>query len=297
MPDPLRARPPERALRWAAAAVGPGARVVSLQRLTLGGWNANHALAVADREGTVHRLVLRRWARPGWSDDDPGFTVERERRVLGRVADAPVPTPRVLAADPEAASCDVPALLMTRLPGRAPGLPRDPDAFLAQLAGALPAIHAVAPDALSAYERYHDLSALDPPAWSRRPELWARAIELVGAEPPPAPAVLIHRDYHPENTLWWRGRLTGVVDWTSGCAGPAAVDVGHMRWNLAVTYGLDAADAFLARYRALVPAAADDQRYWDLVCVLDVLPEAVAGDWPAFALARLERHLAHALDD
>ncbi len=128
--------------------------------------------------------------------------------MLERVATAAVPTPRVVAADPEAASCDVPALLMTRLPGHAPGLPRDPDAFLAQLAGALPAIHAVTPDALPAYERDHDLSAVDPPAWSRRPELRMRSIELVAAEPPPAAAVLIHRDYHPENTLWWRGRLT-----------------------------------------------------------------------------------------
>ena len=88
------------------------------------------------------------------------------------------------------------------------------------------------------------------------------------------------------------------MDRTSGCAGPAAVDVGGICAGTSRSPTASrAADAFLARYRALVPAAADDQRYWDLVCVLDVLPEAVAGDWPAFALARLERHLAHALDD
>lgn len=48
---------------------------------------------------------------------------------------------------------------------------------------------------------------------------------------------LIHRDYHPENTLCWAGRLTGVVDWTQASYGPPALDVAHMRWNLAADHG------------------------------------------------------------
>ena len=270
-----------------------------MRRLTLGGWHANHALAVLDRAGGVHRLVLRRWARPEWRREDPDFTVEREARVLAVVAGVPVPTPRVVAADPAGEACDVPALLVTRLPGRAPGLPRDPDGFLAQLASALPAIHAAEPPVgapLPAHHRYYEPHAVQPPAWSRRPELWARAVAVAAGDPPPEPDCLIHRDYHPENTLWSRGRLTGVVDWTSGSWGPPAVDLGHMRWNLAVTYGLDAADAFLAHHRALDPAASAHQPYWDVAAVIDVAPELVSGAWPAFGLARLERHLARALD-
>jgi hypothetical protein len=70
---------------------------------------------------------------------------------------------------------------------------------------------------------------------------------------------LIHRDYHPQNTLWSRLRLTGVVDWTQASRGPPALDLGHMRWNLVADYGQGVADRFLACYRAATGAAPGDQ--------------------------------------
>jgi aminoglycoside phosphotransferase (APT) family kinase protein len=77
------------------------------------------------------------------------------------------------------------------------------------------------------YRTYHDHLAAVAPGWSSRPDLWERALELGRTESPPGPRCFIHRDYHPENTLWSRGRLTGVVDWTSASWGPPAVDVAH----------------------------------------------------------------------
>ena len=85
--------------------------------------------------------------------------------------------------------------------------------------------------------------------------------------------------------------MTGVVDWTSGSWGPRAVDTGHMRWNLALTYGVDAADEFLRLHRPLASEAFDDQPYWDLVTILDLVYEIDAGDWPRFDLERLERYV------
>jgi aminoglycoside phosphotransferase (APT) family kinase protein len=291
MGDPRRSRPPEQALRWVTESLGAGSRITSVRRLTAGGWSANHALAVVDRAGAVHRLVLRRWARPEWSVEDPDFGPAREAAVLELLAGSPVPAPRLVAADPDGAACDVPALLISRLPGSTPGLPRDMAAFLAQLAGTLCEIHAVdgpTRDRIPAYRAYYDAGSVATPDWSRRPELWERAREIAAAGPPRGPRCFIHRDYHPENTLWSRGRLTGVVDWTSGSWGPPGVDVGHMRWNLALTYGTDAADEFL---RALGPRIPPDQPYWDVVGVLDVVPELDAADWPRFDLERLERYL------
>jgi aminoglycoside phosphotransferase (APT) family kinase protein len=296
--DPLRHRPPEHALRWAAESVGPGSHVTSVRRLTEGGWHANHALTVVDRGGRCQRLVLRRWARPGWWIDDPDFTPEREARVLTLLSDTPVPAPLVVAADPEAACCDVPALVLTRLPGRTVGLPGDMDRFLAQLAEALTEIHAVdgrARELIPAYRSYYDPRSATAPAWSRRRRLWERAIEAATEPPPDGRRCLIHRDYHPQNTLWSRERLTGIVDWTSASWGPAAVDTGHMRWNLALSYGLDAADEFLRRHRSLRSDTLDDQRYWDIVTVLDLVPEIEPGAWAAFDLARLERYLESVL--
>jgi aminoglycoside phosphotransferase (APT) family kinase protein len=293
MIDPVRRRPSERTLRWAGEAVGRGGRVTSVRRLVHGGWHANHAITVVDRRGGTHRLVLRRWARPEWKLEDPDFTPEREIAVLELLARAPIPVPRVVAADPDGAVCDAPTLLLTRLPGRAPGLPRDMNAFLGQLAGALPAIHAVggARDRMPAYRRYHEPRSAAPPSWTKRPALWERAIEMACGDPPDGRRCLIHRDYHPENTLWSRDRLSGIVDWTSASWGPAALDTGHMRWNLAITYGLDAADEFLRRHRSLTSEALADQHYWDLVTVLDVIPEIDPDDWSGFDLARLERYV------
>ena len=137
MSDPRRRCPPERALRWVTESLGAGSRIVSLRRLTAGGWHANHALTVVDRSGRAQRLVLRRWARPEWIVDDPNLTPAREAAVLELLADSPVRAPRVVAADPHGAACDVPALLIRRLPGRPPGLPSHMDDFLAQLAQTL----------------------------------------------------------------------------------------------------------------------------------------------------------------
>ena len=169
------------------------------------------------------------------------------------------------------------------------------DAFLAQLAEALPAIHATDGTGIPAYRRYHDPRSATPPSWSSRPDLWEHAFEVASGPPPEAPRCLIHRDYHPENTLWSRGRLSGIVDWTSASRGSAAVDTAHMRWNLALTYGLDAADEFLRRHRSLAGDAFADQRHWDVVTVLDIAADVEPGDWPAFDLARLERYLESVL--
>src|SRR4029453_17202357 len=68
----LRRRPPAAALGWAAAAFGPGSRVVAV-RPRGSAWLANHAVDVADAAGAVHRVVGRRWARPGWAEEDPDF--------------------------------------------------------------------------------------------------------------------------------------------------------------------------------------------------------------------------------
>jgi aminoglycoside phosphotransferase (APT) family kinase protein len=297
MTDPVRRRPPERTLRWALESIGPGSWLTSLRRLTAGGWHANHAITIVDGSGAEHRLVLRRWARPEWADEDPDFTAEREAAMLDLLSGSPIPAPRLIAADTEGVECDVPTLLLDRLDGGPPGLPDDMSAFLAQLAEALTTIHAVdggARDRIAGFRTFYDPRSLEPPAWSERPAVWERALEIARAEPPQGPRCFIHRDYHPENTLWSRGRLTGIVDWTSACWGPPALDLGHMRWNLAVTYGVDAAAEFLRLHRTLA-GRLDDRRYWDAVALVDVLPEIDPEKWTAFDLARFDTYLESVL--
>ena len=304
----LRRRPPAAALGWAAAAFGPGSRVVSVRPLS-SAWLANHVVEVADAAGAVHPVVLRRWARPGWDEDDPDFTAAREAAILDLLAPTPVPAPALLAADPGATVCDVPALLLALLPGGPPDLRGDPGRLVEGLAAALPPIHAVAvpraearhagppgsatgpgPRVVPDHHRFYDPARLDPPAWSARPGLWRRAFEVAAGPPPDDHACFIHRDYHPANTLWTGGRLTGVVDWIGGSWGSPSVDLGHMRVNLAADLGLEVADRFLAAHRALT--GFDHHPWWDVASAVDVTPEA-PGSWNgledliAAALARL----------
>ena len=291
----LRRRPPAAALGWAAAPFGPGSRVVAVAPLA-SAWLANHAVDVADAAGRVHRLVLRRWARPGWDEEDPDFNAAREAAVLELLAPTPVPAPILVAADPGAAVCDVPALLETRLPGGPPDLGGDPGRVLQGLAAALPPIHAVpvapAPAGpVPAHHRFYEPDQLVPPAWSERPALWERAFAVAAGPPPDDRACFIHRDYHPANTLWTGGRLTGVVDWIGGSWGPPSVDLGHMRVNLAADLGLEVADRFLAAHQALT--GFDHHPWWDVASAVDVAPE-MEGYWRrvedlvAAALAKLD---------
>ena len=258
-------------------------------------WLANHVLEVADAAGPSTRWCCA--AGPGrLGRGGPDFTAAREAAILGLLAPTPVPAPALLAADPAATVCDVPALLRPP-PGGPPDLRGDPGRLVEGLAAALPPIHAVAVPrdgtgarVVPGYHRFYEPETLEPPAWSTRPGLWRRAFEVAAGPPPDDLACFIHRDYHPANTLWTGGRLTGVVDWIGGSWGPPSVDLGHMRVNLAADLGLEVADRFLAAHRALT--GFEHHPWWDVASAVDVTPEA-PGSWNgledliAAALARL----------
>jgi aminoglycoside phosphotransferase (APT) family kinase protein len=216
--------------------------------------------------------------------------VGREARTLRLVAGLDVPTPELIGIDAAGERTDVPALLMSALPGRvewSPGV----DRWLAGLAGLLPAIHAlrVPRDAVRRFRPYPQAD-YSPPPWTRRPDVWRRAVEIFHAPPPDLPVAFVHRDFHPGNVLWRRGGVTGVVDWHAASIGPPCVDVGHSRGNL-FGYGLDVADRFTRIWERLT-----GERYhpWaDVVTIvgfLDGLRERPGPDrW------RLEEALARAV--
>jgi aminoglycoside/choline kinase family phosphotransferase len=77
--------------------------------------------------------------------------------------------------------------------------------FLSQLAEALTAIHGVgggARDRIAGFRTFYDMRSLEPPKWSDRRALWEDALEIARAKPQQGPLCFIHRDYHPEDTLW-----------------------------------------------------------------------------------------------
>ncbi|MBO0867198.1 MAG: aminoglycoside phosphotransferase family protein [Micromonosporaceae bacterium] len=245
--------------------------------------------AVDARTGTGNRLelVVRQFHDLDRLARDPWYSPANEAAALGLLASTEVPAPRLLA---EAVVDGVPVLLITRLAGDLPGHPEDVDGLLSGLARALATLHAVpVPDEspLIRYRPYHDSrdGPRHPPQWTERGQLWRRLLERLESPAPAAPTRLIHRDFHPGQTLWRAGRITGVVDWTTACRGPAGIDLAHVRVNLALDHGAEIAERLLPEYRR---HAGTDPRhpYWDLLdaadMVLDMAPPQTAAQWAQY---------------
>jgi hypothetical protein len=66
---------------WVARTMGPGSRIQVVRRLPMGQLASEPRADCGRRDGRVHRLVLRRWARLGWDGDDPDYTAAREMTI------------------------------------------------------------------------------------------------------------------------------------------------------------------------------------------------------------------------
>ena len=259
---------------------------------------ATDALTIDDAAGRRHRLVLQRWSRPD-SDEDPGFTPAKEAAVLDEMACTSVPVPRVVAIDADGGASGVPSLLTGRLPGSPPSdAACGRRALLTMLGRTLAEINTVGGGLEAVVPPYWPFGSLDevrPPPASRQPELWERA-RTAAAEPPPATrGRFLHRDFHPGNSLWQAGRLTGIVDWTSASWGPPAADLAHLRINLTLRVGPEAADLARVAFRE---AGGDlvGTRHHDLRTVFDFFSDANLTKLTGSNLERVERYLRRVLD-
>jgi aminoglycoside phosphotransferase (APT) family kinase protein len=76
----------------------------------------------------------------------------------------------------------------------------------------------------------------------------------------------IHRDFHPGNLLFRRGRFTGIVDWTQASVGPPEVDVSRTRVEMAMLTDRAVADEFLR----LTPCASTYDPLWDALVACEL---------------------------
>jgi aminoglycoside phosphotransferase (APT) family kinase protein len=258
---------------WIVRQVRHGRRLVQAQRLTGGLTSEVTGVTVEDVSGRRHRLVLRRWTGTPWPDgtvDDGRVLVPREAATLASLEATAIPAPRVVATDADGEDAGLPALLMTRLPGRLDLTPVDPKAWLERLVAQLVDIHDLPPPAgLPAFESWLSVRDTEVPEWTTRPQLWRAALDSVATEPAVAADGFSHRDYQQYNVLWSAGRLSGVVDWVWASQGPPDVDVAHCRLNLCLLYGADRAIAFQTAYESLSGRRLDP--WWDLAGVVDGL--------------------------
>lgn len=261
--------PPERVLGWVRDVVG--GRITSIRSMGVGATTLHAVDAGAD---PVRRLVVRRFHDLERLRTDPWYVPANEAAVLELLDDTEVPAPRLLAADPYGRICDVPALLTTRMPGRTTARPWDMTAYLSAMATALARVHEVPVEAeLPAFAPYYEPmlhGARRPPSWSASPELWQRVFDAVSSPAPQTPSGFIHRDFHPGQVVWSGVRLTGIVDWMTGCHGPYGIDLARMRLNLALDYGVDLAERFEIAYRQVTGRDARHP-HWDLLDAADAI--------------------------
>jgi aminoglycoside phosphotransferase len=291
-PDPIRRFPTPVQLAWVERALGSGAVVTGGRRMVGGITSSVHRLSVRTSSGTT-QVVLKRYCEPLLSardlDDtgaEPGSAilaetwaaaeaiVINESTALAAVESTTVPAPHLLGVSVDGADSDgAPSLLMTRAPGRVELAPDDLNSWIRQLAALLPVLHAGSADVWTGERR--DPGAIVVPQSAKRPEVWIAARNLIAENPPSAELVFTHGDYQHFNVLWTRHRLSALVDWSSSRVGPADLDVGHCRLNLAVLYSAEVAEDFLMAYESESGRRVDP--WWDVHQLL-----SYDDSWPRF---------------
>lgn len=252
----------DEALAWAESVLGGPIEDVA----ELSGGMTSTMLALSPASGPP--AVLRLMTNEPWRTHGPGLT-RRERAAQDALASTSVPAPTSIGIDADGTFTGVSAHLMSRLPGT-PTNGADA-AVVTAMAEMLARIHDIRPAApFRAYQTWAWEAKWVVPAWTRHPDMWRRAFDLLAEEPPAYAPTFLHRDYGHRNLLWVDGRISGVVDWVETSTGPAWLDAAHAATNLAVAFGPRPAEAFLAAYGALTGTQPD--RYWLVMDAVGFLP-------------------------
>ncbi|WP_431955116.1 phosphotransferase family protein [Actinacidiphila sp. bgisy167] len=296
---------------WVHRHLSEGERVESTQWLR-GGWTSQMRRLEVTGAGGGRQLVLRSFVKPFYLRHAQGL-LTREARVLRLLGPTAVPAAEFHAVDATAEHCDHPSLLMSLLPGDVRLEDAEAGARAWLMARQLVRIHGLhvgeedrprVCQAWTAPDRVH------PPEATSRPDLWARAVDVIRCDPPAYEGRFLHRDFHPGNVLFsghgGRLRITDVVDWVETSWGPADLDVAHCATALALLHGPEAGMRFGDRYTAAGGHLADspaEHLYWRLLDALAFAPDAekVAVPWrelgrsdltPVTLAARLEAYVA-----
>lgn len=265
----LRTRPDRHGLRALVEHLEPGAMIAGVRRLKGGLDASTHRVDLVTAAGARRGIVVRRFHREHeWHEP---ARLPREAATLARLASTDVPAPACLLLDETGDWLGVPALVLDLVPGRSSsGL--GPGPWARRFAEAAAALHDIDfGDDLTATEGW--LFAWQQPeaptSWADEPlaaRLWP-TLAAVTAELTSEGTALVHHDLHPGNTLWSRGRLTGIVDWPLAGRGWPAYDRAYLRHDLSLSSGLDAGDAMAAAFGTA------DHPGWDLVVALRAIGE------------------------
>ncbi|MER6144908.1 phosphotransferase [Streptomyces sparsogenes] len=259
-------------LAWVCRHLDVGEQVIRTEALHGGITAEMWRLTIGTRDGgTVRDLVLRTFVDPFYLERAEDW-LNRETGALTLLAGTDVPAPGLVAADPTAAHCEYPSLLMTHLSGRTVLDDEGLQTRVPLLARQLVEIHALRP--VERPREYVALTTADTVVVPKGADeaAWAAAIDVIRKPRPPYEGRFLHRDFQPGNVLFDMpssrsagARITGVVDWAATSWGPADLDVAHCSTNLALLHGPAWGQRFAEAYEeagGVLAAAASERLYW-----------------------------------
>jgi aminoglycoside phosphotransferase (APT) family kinase protein len=146
-------------------------------------------------------------------------------------------------------------------------------ARLRALGAAAAAIHSVAtgpqPDLPRRVRPLADVDfAAERRATGSSPLLEAAEERVTKVSTPEDVMVLVHGDLWQGNTVWIGDTFVGTVDWDAAGVGHPGIDLGTLRCDAAILFGLPTAAEILEGWRQATGQAADAMAYWDVVAAL-----------------------------
>jgi aminoglycoside phosphotransferase (APT) family kinase protein len=262
----------EMTVEWALTAVG-GSRLLSVTGLREGGppWLMRYQAAVG-----AGSAVLRVGA------PDTAETQRFEVRGIALAGAGGVPAPDVIAARAD----DQTALLLIEYVDGSSHQPLEPDPARLEALGRIAArISMVDPREAELPVVTHPIPGVDFDELRARAQpqpLLAAAQQRVAAITPDDPVGFVHGDLWTGNTVWRGAELAAVIDWDCSGLGAAGVDLGSLRCDAAMCYGLEASDHVLTGWQREAERPAESLAYWDAVAALSTPPDI---DWFAEAIA------------
>jgi aminoglycoside phosphotransferase (APT) family kinase protein len=244
--------PSAEALDWAASAVGAAVTGTTPLRADGVPWMVDFA------DGS--RAVLRR-----------SFASDTEIAALRVAADHGIRAPRLIALGDD-------LMLVSAIEGTSRVPVTASESRLRALGAAAAQLHAVelAP-------------SKDLPVRHQSVELWdftklrrqdgasdlllAAEKAVASRQEPPSTQVFLHGDLWQGNTMWLDDELVAVIDWDCAGVGHPGIDLGSLRCDVAVMFGVEAADAVLDGWQEQAGRVADAMPYWDVIAGLSTPPD------------------------
>jgi aminoglycoside phosphotransferase (APT) family kinase protein len=252
--------------------LAPGGRLLRTRRLTGGLGCRSDVLDIEGADGKARKFTLRRFVRADHAFSTPDH-VAHEFRILQLVERARIPAPRPIMLDAEGELFGVPAIVISYLPGRPLFPTTNIERWTEDLASALLTVHAVTPDRFdlswlgvrlydgmrATIDKWREEARADPLAAEIHSVLEAALDRIEFSN-----ATLVHDDFWSGNTVAYRGRIIGIIDWTSAEVGDPRTDVAECRVDMVLSHGIEVADAFRDDYERQSGRRLEDLWYFDL---------------------------------